>query len=138
MDTRTSWAREVALESEELDREHGMQLALVAALEQALAEGAPAAAISERLEELLEASDLHFGAEELTMRMHSYPRYGVHVEEHRRLVEQLVVIQARHAQGDPSLDLVRDVRRWFVSHVQGMDRDFAEHRAASGAAGGPT
>jgi hemerythrin len=130
MDTKTAWEREIALGYEGMDREHGLQLQLLDALEAGIAAGADPLATAEILEKLLDYSDVHFGSEELLMRLHSYPRYGLHVEEHRRLVDQLQAIRAREGERAATLELVRELRRWVSGHIQAMDRDFVEHVTA--------
>jgi hemerythrin-like metal-binding protein len=82
--------------------------------------------VEELLQRLCACSDVHFASEELLMRLHRYPRYGMHVEEHRRLLDQL---GALGAGGDPRA-LVRVVETWIEEHVRGMDRDFVEHVTA--------
>jgi hemerythrin-like metal-binding protein len=119
-----------------VDAEHGVQLQLVDTLHEAIAAGEPRDTVGALLERLLLFSDMHFGSEELRMRLHAYPRYGKHVEEHRLLLEHLRKMQARHARGEDGLALVRELGRWLAAHVGGMDRDFAEHAKVDGAGGG--
>lgn len=127
MDTKTAWEEHLQLGYDGLDREHGLQLHLLETLEGAVEAGGDRAAQEAILQQLLDYSDVHFGSEELLMRLHSYPRYGVHVEEHRRLLDQLLDFRSRDLRTSDGLALVRDVRAWLRGHIQGMDRDFAEH-----------
>jgi hemerythrin len=119
---------QLRLGHEPLDGEHGVQLQLLDALEGALrCAGGPAGA-AELVDRLLVFSDMHFGSEELLMRLHSYPRYGEHVEEHRGLLEQLREIAARVRDGEDAHALALDLRRWLGGHIATHDRAFAEHR----------
>ncbi len=127
MDTKTAWDEQIGLGYDGLDREHGLQLHLLETLERAVADGGDPAAQEVILRQLLDYSDVHFGSEELLMRLHSYPRYGVHVEEHRRLLDQLNDIRTRDLRQGRGLAVVQELRAWLRGHIQGMDRDFAEH-----------
>jgi hemerythrin len=115
---------------EVVDGEHGVQLQLVEALQAALRGGAERAQAEELLDRLMVFTDMHFGSEELLMRFHSYPRYGLHVDEHRRLLESLREIHTRIHRGDAAQQLVDELRPWLVGHIHGMDRDFAAHAGA--------
>ncbi len=117
-----------------VDGEHGVQLRLVDALHEAIVGGEPREQVRELLDRLLLLSDMHFGSEEVLMRFHAYPRYGTHVEEHRRLLDHLRNMRLRHAQGEDGVLLVRELGRWLAAHVGGMDRDFAEHAKSEGPA----
>jgi hemerythrin len=136
MNPKTGWDLELELGSEQMDREHGIQISLLGALEQALADGAAGSAAAEILDRLVAYSDVHFGSEELLMRLESYPRYGIHVEEHRRMMDALDEVRARQGRGEDVLERVRDARRWVLAHIEGMDRDFAIHAAMEGAGAG--
>jgi hemerythrin-like metal-binding protein len=136
METTKTGARDLAVGHEVVDGEHGVQVQLLEALQAALSSGADRGQAEEVLDRLLVFSDMHFGSEELLMRLHSYPRYGQHVDEHRRLIETLRGIQVRIQQGQQPAPLVSDLRQWLVGHITGMDRDFAEHASGSGAAAG--
>jgi hemerythrin len=133
METKKLGGRDLTVGHEAIDGEHGVQVQLVEALQSALSSGADRAHAEELLDRLLVFTDMHFGSEELLMRLHSYPRYALHVEEHRRLLESLREIHARIHHGHQAVELVDDLRSWLVGHISGMDRDFAAHAAGGGA-----
>jgi hemerythrin len=133
MHRKTAWERAIELGSEEVEHGHRLQLDLFGALEQALADGAAASASAEILDRLVAYCDVHFGGEELLMRLESYPRYEVHVEEHRRAMEALEDLRARHGRGEDTLERVRELQRAVVRHVEAMDRDFLQRVGRGGA-----
>jgi hemerythrin-like metal-binding protein len=133
MATSDAGGRDLTVGHDIVDGEHGMQVQLVEALQSALADGGSRTQAEEILDRLLVFTDMHFGSEELLMRLHSYPRYGQHVDEHRRLLESLREIHARIARGHQAAELVDDLRGWLVGHISGMDRDFAAHAAGDAA-----
>ncbi|MGC3997070.1 MAG: hemerythrin family protein [Anaeromyxobacter sp.] len=131
----TGWERTAAQDHLGMQREHGSQLQLLDGLEQALLRGGGGPGALEALEELLDVSDVHFASEETMMRLHAYPGYAAHVEEHRRMVEALQEVRAQLVHGDGVLERVRDVRRWLSGHMAGMDDAFARHLALGAGAG---
>jgi hemerythrin len=118
---------QLRLGQEPFDGEHGVQLGLLESLEEALRREGGRAGVAELVDRLLVFSDMHFGSEELLMRLHAYPRYAEHVEEHRWLLEQLREIEARVRVGEDARTLARDLRRWLGGHIVTHDRAFAQH-----------
>jgi hemerythrin len=133
METTKPGGHDLTVGHDVVDGEHGVQVQLVEALQGALGSGGDRAHAEEILDRLMVFTDMHFGSEELLMRLHSYPRYGLHVDEHRKLLDGLRAIHARIHRGDAAAGLVDDLRRWLVGHISGMDRDFAAHAAADAA-----
>jgi len=71
------------------------------------------------------------------MRLDAYDQYGLHVEEHRKLLAELAEVRARF-EADPATDLrpsIGWVESWLADHVKGPDRRFTEamRRNKSGA-----
>lgn len=124
------WSERLSVGIEAVDAEHRLQISLVKALEDALAQ--PGADVGSILQQLLDYSNAHFVAEELIMRLHAYPGYEEHVLAHGRLLEQLARVKGHHAEGKHAAtrELAAAVRHWLVEHVQTMDRDFAAHVAS--------
>jgi hemerythrin len=113
----------------EMDVEHGLHAALVEAFREAVAEGkgaSEAAAILERLEGYTNA---RFLAEQLLMRLHAYPGYQAHQQEHDRLVEALRLLREKYAGGGTALtaEAAAALRDWLASHVQTLDRALVRH-----------
>jgi len=113
---------------EEVDREHGLQVALIDELERAGSE-AESASIAQRLHDTTEA---HFIGEELLMRQHSYPLYHAHVEEHGKLLAQLAALRERHGKSESGWRA--ELREWLQGHIRGPDRDFTLFAKSAGSA----
>jgi hemerythrin len=135
MEQRSAWGKELELGVGTVDGEHQLQARLVAVLREAVNARRDRAVIGEILRRVEDTSNVHFGSEELLMRLHAYDHYGLHVEEHRKLLEQLAELRA-HFDADPSVDLgpsVGAVEEWLRAHIQGMDRRFIEVMDRGGA-----
>ena len=121
--------------SREMDEEHALQLGLLRELVQGLEAGDGVAALEvfERLDHFTKA---HFLAEELLMRLHSYPEYEAHSSEHGRFVEELASLRARLSGG--GAESVRDdadaFSRRLLAHIATADHAlgaFQRSRAAA-------
>ena len=121
----------------EMDEEHALQLQLLRELMQNLESGDGPAAL-EVFDRLDGFTNAHFLAEELLMRLHSYPRYEAHSAEHAQFVEELSALRARLAGGDPGA--VREdadaFARRLLAHIATADSALGAFER-SGAAGVP-
>lgn len=130
----TSWQQDLDTGVAEVDVEHQLQVQLVESLRAAAQSGAPRTVVGALLQQLEDASNVHFGSEELLMRLHSWERYEQHTEEHRLLLEELRSLTGLFEHGSAA-DLAAGASRlqgWLASHIRGMDRAFAEYVARGG------
>jgi len=125
----TRWTQKLRLGVPEMDTEHGLQVGLVEALEDAVAQGREHEVADGILEKLVDLTNAHFLAEELMMRLHRYPSYEAHVAEHDRLVDELRDVPRSYAGADRAVTLedIHTLRRWLASHVETKDRAFAQY-----------
>ncbi len=125
--TDRPWGEGLEIGNPAIDGEHRLQIELVKALEEALRARDPAPRAGEILKQLLDYSNVHFLAEDLMMRLHAYPAYEAHVQEHENLVDQLEELQRYFAAGElaPTRALVEALKNWLAEHIRTMDRGFA-------------
>jgi len=120
-----------------MEREHALEIQMVRELQAAIAAGdsATAGALFERLEEFTNA---HFLAEQLLMRLHAYPAYEAHQQEHDRLIGELRDLRRTleaEAAGEPATAVAR-LERWLYAHMQSADSALADFLRRPEAAGG--
>lgn len=111
-----------------IDAEHDLQMQLLDALSKALEKGGDFSPVKHILDQFIEFSDMHFLSEQLVMRLHSYPGYEPHLEEHTRLMKKVREIRENVFRGDraPSLQLVHELREWLLNHIATEDAAFGE------------
>jgi|SRR5208283_701882 len=109
-----------------IDAEHDLQMQLLDSLSQAIQRGGELSPMKYILEQFIEFSDMHFLSEQLVMRLHGYPGYEPHLEEHTRLMKKVREVRSNLLQGDnvPSLVLVEELREWLVTHIAQEDAAF--------------
>lgn len=133
------WQQSIVTGVAEVDVEHQLQVRLVESLQQAVATRQGRDTVGALLAQLADASNVHFMSEELLMRLHAWERYQAHVEEHRRLLEDLDALRALFEQGDDARlqEGAGRVQAWLISHIRGMDRAFAEYVTKGGLGASP-
>jgi len=109
-----------------IDAEHDLQMQLLDSLAQAIQRGGELSPMKYILEQFIEFSDMHFLSEQLVMRLHGYPGYETHLEEHTRLMKKVREIRANLMKGEhqPSLMLVKELREWLMRHIASEDAAF--------------
>lgn len=111
-----------------IDAEHDLQMQLLDSLSQSVAKGGDFSPTRYVLEQFIEFSDMHFLSEQLVMRLHGYPGYEAHLEEHTRLMKKVRDIRENILRGEkgPSLQLILELRDWLLSHIATEDAAFGE------------
>ncbi len=123
----------------QMDREHLELHAQEIAFSAAVVAGAPRAELFIRATWLLEDFQRHFNSEEALMRSSDFPGLVPHIEEHRKLTEQMSGLRDDIGSGVISRcdALAVFVRLWVEQHVAGLDASFVnfldEKKARCGA-----
>jgi hemerythrin len=102
---------------------------VVAALEGGELTEAPAVGVDSMLDEFVRLTRENFRTEEDLMSESAYPGYAAHKKEHAMLLAELAQLMREIGQGSSEVGLhtLRDLKRWFVSHVVLADMDYAKH-----------
>jgi hemerythrin len=128
----------------QMDREHLELHAQEIAFSAAVIAGAPRAELFIRATWLLEDFQSHFESEECLMRSNNFPGLEPHIEEHRKLTEQMNGLRDDIGSGVISRcdALAVFVRLWVEQHLAGPDTSFVnfldEQKARCGASLIPT
>jgi len=101
---------------------------LLDSLTNAIAKGGDFSPTRYVLEQFIEFSDMHFLSEQLVMRLHNYPGYEQHLEEHTQLMKKVREIRETIVRGEqaPSLQLILELRDWLINHIATSDATFGE------------
>jgi len=120
-----------------VDREHRVQIGLLDALTAAVKKGRPEPEIREIHRGLLDYSRVHFLSEQLLMRLHAYPDHDRHLADHEEMISALEAFgEALDGDGiETSLPEMDRLRAFLLGHIEGRDRELADHLAARGVGG---
>ena len=124
----------------QMDREHLELHAQEIAFSAAVVAGASRAELFIRATWLLEDFQRHFDSEEGLMRSSNFPGLEPHLDEHRKLIEQMSGLRDDIGSGVISRcdALAVFVRLWVEQHVAGPDAHFASFLAGEKSRGEPT
>ena len=117
----------------EMDQEHALELQIVRSIKTALVD-ADHERVNELLQQLEDFTNAHFLAEQLLMRLHAYPGYEAHQEEHDQLMTELHEL-SQGIQADTSSDPAQEaenLERWLLTHIQSSDQALAEYLKQQG------
>jgi len=117
----------------EMDQEHALELQIVRSIQAALADS-DKDKVHELLQELEDFTNAHFLAEQLLMRLHAYPGYEAHQQEHDQLMDELHGLSQgirEETSPDPERSAA-DLERWLLTHIQSEDQALAEYLRQQG------
>lgn len=111
-----------------IDSEHDLQMQMLDSLSESIEKGGDFSPTKYILEQFIEFSDMHFLSEQLVMRLHSYPGYEPHLEQHTQLMKKVREIRDSVVRGEkkPSIQMIQELRTWLLSHIATEDVAFGE------------
>ena len=119
---------------DEMDKEHAVEIQMVRALEAAL-QSADEALVGELFDQLESFTAAHFMSEQLLMRLHTYPGYQAHQQEHDALMDRLKEIRESIEAGDlgDANEAVAQLEEWLETHIHTEDDALASYLKDPGA-----
>ena len=120
-----TWSSSLATGVSEIDSQHKKLIAIANRLNEAMQTGAGQQTIGNLLDELIEYTASHFGYEDGLMKRHGVSGVPNHQEQHAKLVEGVLVHQARFKQGEAlGSEVMSFLRDWLVNHILKTDKAF--------------
>jgi len=117
-----------------IDGQHRKLFDMVNDLHDAMQQKRTKEAIAQILGRLIEYTGSHFGHEEQAFRSTGYPEEASHKQEHARLVEQVLALQAKFNNGEAVLtqSVIEFLQDWLIKHIKGTDMRYAPHLKKNG------
>lgn len=123
---KLEWSNKYVLKVEKMDAEHMMIINAINKLIDCLNTNDPAA--EKALDSLLKIAIDHFAHEEEYMKSIAYPEFNSHKRIHDALLKQLGVHRKNYGTSEfDNARFIRFVQNWLVSHIMGVDMQYAEH-----------
>lgn len=128
------WGPDFVLGIQEIDDQHHRLVDLVNQLNAAMKSGQGAAQLGQIFEELKEYTVHHFANEEAMFEEYGYPGTVGHVAEHKKLVNQVLELEAKFKSGKAALtnDVMKFLKDWLAGHIQGVDKKYVPHMIRAG------
>jgi hemerythrin len=120
------WTPALSVGVRQFDEQHRSLVGMLNDLHTAMLQGRGKEALGAILDRLVAYAATHFTDEEQLLQRHAYPDLAAHREEHRKLVEQVLVLQEQYRTGRAGLTVAVMVflKDWLVQHIQVSDRKY--------------
>lgn len=127
MHSADSGASSEAVGKSTMDAEHELLHGLLEELQAELLAGGPG--VEELTVRLDDVARAHFLEEQSLMRLHAYPAYEAHQNEHDRLIEELRELtgEVRDGGASDAVRLVEKLDLWFNVHMRTTDAALEEY-----------
>jgi hemerythrin-like metal-binding protein len=130
-----TWSHQLSVGYEEIDSQHKVLVEIINSLHDHMVSGDANENIGKVLDRMIEYTVFHFRTEEQLMAGSGYSGAQAHVEEHRKLVEKAVDLQARFKAGTTTLtiEVMAFLRDWLQHHIKESDKALGRHLAGRAA-----
>jgi len=121
-----TWNDSYSVKVKQLDDQHKKLIDLINQLYDAMKVGKGSEVIGPVLKSLITYTQTHFSTEEQLMKLHGYPDYDAHKNEHNQLVAQVSDIKKGMDAGKMPLtqNVMNFLRDWLIKHIQGDDKKY--------------
>jgi len=119
-----TWKDFYSVKNEEMDGHHQKIIAMVNELYDALKSGAEREVTRSLLPGLVEYTKFHFTREEQLMAECQFPNLAVHKSSHVSLFQETNRL-SRQAGEVSGKELLRFLKKWFVDHICGEDKQYS-------------
>jgi len=128
------WRDEYSVKIASIDTQHQKLVAILNQLHEGMVSGHGTEHLSSVLASLVEYTAKHFAFEEQLFAEHQYPQTKEHIEEHQRLVTQVLDFQKKYATGQASINmqLMKFLKDWLIKHILGSDKLYVAHLVERG------
>jgi hemerythrin len=129
-----AWSDKLSVGVESIDAQHGLLVAILNELHDAMLRGHGKDLTEPLLRDLVAHTRDHFSAEEAMMATVDYPGLAEHRAQHLELTTKVESYVARFARGDITLNLhlVNFLRDWLTNHIRNEDRAYSSSMIAHG------
>ncbi|AKH20937.1 bacteriohemerythrin [Sedimenticola thiotaurini] len=129
------WNEELSVGIEEIDEQHKVLVGLINRMHDAIHQRHGSDVVEGILAELAEYTRIHFAVEESLMRLLNFPGYEEHRDLHEELIDQMVDLQQKIAEGKHSIgfELMHFLKVWLAKHIMEEDMQYSGFFLAAGA-----
>ena len=128
------WSDELSVGNSLIDQDHKELVNLVNELHQAVQDGKSNETLGRILQALFTYTQEHFQREELLMEHINYVDKEAHLDQHKKLIDQVVVLQDAFDRGrvEVANNTAELLRYWLTHHIMRTDKKLSVAIAASG------
>lgn len=121
------WKPEYSVNIKTIDDQHMELVNILNRLFVAVSKREGDKAIAGILDALVSYTQTHFALEERLMKQARYAELEPHMEEHRRLLDQLDGLAKKHMLEDKPIyfEMLTFLKNWLKEHIQGVDTKYS-------------
>lgn len=121
------WSSDYSVNIKTIDDQHRELVNILNRLFIAVSRREGDKAIAGILDALMSYTKTHFALEERLMRQAKYKDLDAHMEEHRKLIEQLDQLCRKHLLEDKPIyfEMLSFLKTWLKEHIQGVDTRYS-------------
>ena len=134
--TLLTWNHECTVGVKAMDDQHAVIMETLNDIRLALVHGTGREQVSEGLNRLIEFTRMHFASEEHLLEKHAFPGAAEHRDAHRKLLAQIedAALRTQHHDELHMRPILLFLRDWYMSHIEGLDRQYGSWLNARGIA----
>lgn len=121
------WNSSLAIGIEVIDNQHKQIFAHLLAIENSVAKRDPWHILRFLLAQMAEYMKFHLAVEEAMLEIIQYPQRADHCQAHAGIMEQIAELERQLQTAGAETNLVGFFENWFIRHVLGDDRQYAEY-----------
>ncbi|MEW5902878.1 MAG: bacteriohemerythrin [Pseudomonadota bacterium] len=128
------WSQDYSVNIKTIDEQHQELVNILNRLFVAVSKREGDKVVAGILDALTDYTRTHFALEERLMRQANYPGLPAHMEEHRKLIEQLDGLCQKHLMEDKPIyfEMLSFLKSWLKEHIQGVDTLYSAALQKSG------
>lgn len=121
------WSPDYSVNIKTIDNQHQELVNILNRLFVAVSKREGDKVIAGILDGLLNYTQTHFSLEERLMRQAKYRDLEAHIEEHRKLIEQLDQLCKKHLLEEKPIyfEMLSFLKSWLKEHIQGVDTKYS-------------
>jgi hemerythrin-like metal-binding protein len=130
-----NWNDTLGVGVKALDEDHKRMAALIDELHEGILSAQSNEILEDILSRLIDCTRSHFAREEKLLAEADYPNVSVHKAQHDALAEWAIQTEIDFYRGTltaPLLDVVNQMKDWFLAHMNGPDHLYGAHLNAMG------
>ncbi|NER08553.1 MAG: hemerythrin family protein [Okeania sp. SIO3C4] len=128
------WDSSLSVGVDKIDEQHQHLVLMANGLHDAMRQGNGKEHMAKLLMDLKTYTQEHFSTEEMLMKEHGYPGMLPHVQEHKKLVNQVLELEESLKTGQAviTIEVMQFLRDWLTAHIQHSDKRCGEFLAQKG------
>jgi hemerythrin len=126
MSAHVTWKEYYSVGDPSLDSQHKQIIGIINELYDAMQAPSDQKLVKRLLDRLVGYTMNHFKCEEVVMRQHEYPALAEHKALHDKLRQRTVDLR-EHADLVTQRDLLHFLKKWWMEHIQEIDKAYAPY-----------